>query len=366
MKKVAIIGSSIAGASAALLLSKNFEVKVYEQKQFKEIGNKLCGNLCTEVFSETIKRFGLNPKKFIKNRYRKAFFHSANNELTLPTKEFEVDRKKFVEALIKEAKKNGVEFNFGVKLEEINEGRFNQLIFRKGKKQITEQPDFIIGADGALSVVAKKAELYEKGQFLALQLVVNKKDLKKVKVSPGEYHVFVGDKLGHFAYVIPCGNKFKIGLLDFKGRDVMGEFRNLLRMLGVKKSSGIRGAMIPLPKVKKWKKNIFLIGDAGGYQKFSGGGIIPALLSAEGLSERVISNNVKRLNSVKRKVFLNRIATKYTRKMKDADWDRFLEILKSRKQDRLLARRDWFKFRDIVKLASPKMFFFGVKMLLMR
>jgi len=345
MKKVVIVGASIAGATAAILLAKKFDVRVYEKKKIREIGNKLCGNVVTSLFGKIIKKYGLDEEKFIKTRYCKAVFYSPNNRLELPTEEYEINRGKFIEALIAKAKSRGAKFYFGTEF----------------KRNLLERSDYVIGADGALSTVAKEFKFPEKDQFLVIQTDVKKKEVRNFDLSNDAYHVFVGRKFGHYAYAFPSGNKIKIGFGDHSNKNVKRGFEGFLKYLGVKKTEEVRGAFIPIPKFIGWKKDAFLIGDAGGFQKFSGGGIIPAMLSAEALNEYLISGKKYKLKKLKRSTRHNYAATFTVRRFNDSNWDRFLEIMKGKKFRNLVANRDCFKRKDHLVLFSPKMIGFIVK-----
>jgi len=364
MKKVVIVGSSIAGATAAYLLADYFDVRVYEAKSRGKIGDKLCGNLCTGLFLKVLERIGIQGRKFIKAEYNKAVFHSASNEVALGTKEFEIDRAKLIEYLIKQAEKKGARFNFSSKLEDVSIGRRYRLIFRRNKTNIIEQPDYVIGADGAMSPVANHY-LLSKGRkfFLALQAEVREGDINLLKLRKKQYHVFVGEKFGHYAYIFPSKNKIKVGLLESCHTDGKKKFREFIKLLGITKRINIRGALIPYPHVFSGKGKVMLIGDAGGYQKFSGGGIVLAMLSAEAITGEMVKNSFLYKTALRMIVFQNKTAVWFFRRFKDKQWGELLTVLKDKRYKGLLENRDILNLKDFFKLLSPRMLWLWMKSL---
>jgi len=362
--RVAIIGSSIAGSSLACLLAENAAIMVYDSKTRKEIGKKVCANVVTSSFSKYVKLLGLNPEKYIISRFNTAVGISKHNKLEFKTDEFKVDRGKLIEDLIAKAEKKGVQFNFGTRLISIRKEDKNFLItFERGEEIFTDEADILVGADGALSEVAKKARLWDDRKlYLVMQTEIPLSKLK-IGLKKDSYNIYVGPEFGYYGYVFPSKDKVTIGVGDASEK-VKERYNSFLKFLGLNSRIGkIQAALIPEPKVIKQKKSLFLIGDAGCHVKFSGGGIIPAIMASEAVREIIVNKNYKKLKELNRRTFFNKMATKMIWKMNDRDFDDFFEILKDKKFQGFLEKRDELEKREYFKLLDRRLLKFFLKII---
>ena len=170
-KKVIVVGGSISGLAAACLLSKKMDVSVIEQKPKEEIGNKVCANVVTSTFLDLARKLGINPKEITLKKFSLAKFCSESNSVDMPVEDYEINRKKFVGLLVEKAVSNGVEFHFKTRFTGLQKiYRRYGVVFENNSKKTMETADFVIGADGALSEVARKAGLWQNRKFwLAMQ-----------------------------------------------------------------------------------------------------------------------------------------------------------------------------------------------------
>ncbi len=325
-KRVAIIGSSIAGSALTLLLSKHMQVKVFEQKPAAEIGNKVCANVVTSSFLSLAKKLGINPAKITKKRFSNAEFYSQNNSVKFPVQDYEIDRKKLLQEMIKRAGRNEAEFFFNTKFADLEKtiNGYNILLENKGKK-IIETADFIIGADGALSRVAEKSALWQNRKFwLAVQAKVPK---IKRKIARETYEIFFTRKFGCYSYIFPSGKSFVIGAVA-KPQDAREKFKQFLDFLNIKKCN-IEAALIPFPRVIRTRKgNVFLAGDAACQVKFTGGGIVPAIESAFALRDFIVYGNNKGINALSKEIRMHQTIARVLDRLNDSDMDRLFEIAK--------------------------------------
>lgn len=328
--KVAIIGCSIAGSALALLLGKEgIDVKVFEQKSKAEIGDKVCGNVVTSSFLKLARGMGINPKKIIAKKFSVAEFNSQNNSVNLAVEDYEIDRKKLVEEIVRKAEDKDVEFFFNAKFKGFKKTSSGYGIF------IDNEPisdiDCIIGADGALSEVAKKAGLWQNRNFwLAVQAKIPKKRFRKIKIASDKYRIFFIPKFGHYSYVFSSGGHFVAGTLA-SPETAKERFREFADFLGVGKCR-IESALIPLPRKIKWRRgNIFLSGDAACQTKFSGGGIVPAIESAFALARLIVDGKTKRFNELKKEILFHQLITKIFGRMNANDFDNLFDIAKKSK-----------------------------------
>jgi len=346
--RIVIIGSSIAGASAALALSKYSNVNVFEQKKKQDIGKKLCANIVTPSFLNYSRELGLDSKQFITSRFNKAIFISKNNDLFLRTKEFRIDRQKFLDAAVKKAGKQGARFYFETEFLDFKkeDGKF-VIYLRKGKKNASVKADVLIGADGALSRVAEKANLSKnRKNFLVMQSEVPLKNLK-FRADRGAYYIHLNRQFGYYSYIFPFKDMAIIGSgnLIEKAKENYSKFLKFLRV----KPKKISAALIPFPKKTRFRKNLILIGDAACSVKFSGGGIIPSMADAIAARNMLIKKDSDKFRAAKNRIFMNRIASKVFLKMKDKDLDYLLEVMKSKGFAGLLEKRDKFGKSDYMK-----------------
>ena len=363
--KITIIGSSIAGSSLAYLLARsNVNVRVYEQEKEKDVGKKLCANIITKTFIKFARKLGINPNKVIENKFKKAVLKFQNKEVIIPIKEYKLNREKFVNLLIKKAKQEGAKFFFKTKFISLKKKNKGYEITLKKSRKITEKTDIIVGADGATSEVAKKANLWQNRKLgLAIQIKSKK---HKLKIKKQEYYIFLDKKYGYYSYIVPSKKYTVIGGGDYVENNPNKNFKNFLSFLKIKRGKK-QAALVPAPKpIKPRKDNIFLIGDAACHARFSAGGIIPAIKASFALRDIITKNNYTSMKKLEKQVFLNSILSNVIKNFNDKDFSRLLEITsKNKKIKNLVTLRDEFstkKFVDIL-LKNPKLIFSFIPML---
>jgi flavin-dependent dehydrogenase len=355
--KVVIIGSSIAGAAAALVLSKQAEVVVYEMSKKENIGEKLCANNVTKAFFDYAGKLVKNPERFVVSKCDKMKFFSQNNQLTMNTKEFIIDRKKLVNELIKKSEKNKVKFNFETSFVDFrkNNGKFI-IVFERNNRKFVDACDVLIGADGALSKVAEKSGLWKNRKLL---LAIQSEATGKIKLEKRCHYIYLKNGLGYYNWIIQ-NKKTTIGVVD-NINSAKRSFGNFSRYLGLK-AKKTRAALIPEPKIINSKNNLFLIGDAGCQVKFSGGGIVPSLIAAIAL-KKAVNGDFEEINRLNSKISLNSLLLRAVKRMRNKDWDNLIEILKNKKFSNILERRDELVKRDVIGLADLRLLKFLFKII---
>jgi flavin-dependent dehydrogenase len=357
--KVIIIGSSVAGAAAAYLLAKDAEVIVYEKKSRKDVGKKVCANVYTFMIKDILKEFNLNYRKFVKTRYTGFKAISKNNSASFKTDEYEFDRQKILENLVKNAEKKGAKFFFNTEFIDFKKNNKFIVSLKKAKKRFADYSDILIGADGAVSEVAKKSGLWQNRRFfLALQANVLAKQIKNKKFIPGKnrYNILLGDDFGYYSYIFSSKKAFVIGLEDRPEKNVREKFLKMLKFLGIKKVK-ISGALIPEPKVIRLKPGIFLIGDAGCQVKFTGGGVIPAFMAARAAKDAILKNDWESYRKLNSRIRLNRLAVRFFERMNDKRADKIIEIVKDRRFKDLPKNRDYLNKRHFKSIIGSKLIF---------
>jgi len=366
MKKVIIIGSSIAGASASCLLAGHCDVTVYEQKSKFEVGKKSCANVVTPTFLKYAAKLGLNPKRFVVDRFEKAYGFSEKNYVLFRTREFKIDREKLIPELIEKAQKKGAKFVFNAEFVDFEkkEGKFIVKL-RKNRKDFFDACDILVGADGALSSVAKKAGLWKnRRHLLVMQTEIPFKNLKKIKIHKRSYRIYFSKNAGYtgyYAYIFPYKNKVVIGTGN-RIEKCRENYNNFLKFLGVK-GGKIQAALVPEPKVIPWKDDLFLIGDAGCQIKFSGGGIVPAMIAAFAMKDAILHKDFAKMRTLNRRTFMNHLAARVVESLNDKEFDSLIEVLKKEKFSDVVIRRDELDRKDYFKLFDRLLLKFLLKII---
>lgn len=363
--KAIIIGSSIAGSSLAYYLADSgADVVVYESKQRKDVGKKVCANIYTLMIKDILKDLGINYRDFARTHYNNFKVYSKNNSAEFKTEEYEFDRAKLLEKLISNAERKGARFVFNTSFKDFYRKNSKFIVSLKGKKfLLMDSSDILIGADGALSEVAKKSGLWKRRKFfLDLQATIPRASMKNEKYLPAKdsYNLFLGKEFGYYSYVFSSKNGIVVGLADDKGKNVRKEFENFLRFLKIKNAK-VEGALIPKPKAIMPKHNLFLVGDAGCQIKFSGGGVIPAFIAAKAVKEIIVRKDWKPYNKMISRVRFNTLATAFFNNLSDKRADNLIEISKDRRFADFLKYRDYLSKQDLKKIISAKLVLSAIK-----
>jgi digeranylgeranylglycerophospholipid reductase len=353
-KTIAIIGAGPAGAQSAYLLSKEgFEVHLFEKQPLTKVGTPV---QCTGIVSKNFGKMfsGEELKQFTFNEVKGAYIKSKNECLELRTEKVQahiICRIKFDNFLIKRAKKEGATFHPGhafVNFKEIGSNEENQnsknqkkysITFESEGKEKSFVADYLIGADGPNSRVAKKANLFGERKFwLGAQAVVKGKfDPEMVEVHVGE------DYPNFFAWLVPENeNVARIGVAAEKNsRNLFDKIMKKLN-LPLENISEMQGGVIPQFKLTKTQKdNIYLIGDAAMMTKqTTGGGIVMSLIASECLRDSIITG--KSYEKLwKKRIYKDLKMTRFIR--------RFLNKLGDEKYDKLISRFNNSKNRELLK-----------------
>jgi geranylgeranyl reductase family protein len=292
-----IVGSGPAGASAAYVLAKaGRKVLVLEKEKlprYKTCGGgltfrgqnlipfDLTGIIENACFAAEINDFEANV----------SFLTKRKNPLVSMTMRSELDNH-----LINEAKKLGAEIKDNTELKDLNySGNNIEAIIKNRSEKFYSK--FLIAADGALSIAAKKY-FREGGKMLIPAL---------------EYEVYVDDNVmlrfrntarfdfgvvpGGYGWVFPKKDHLSIGVLSMKLKDgnLNNFFSDYLKLLGINQinKSERHGFVIPLNFRNTFAKDrIILIGDAAGFtDPVTAEGISFAVLSGQLAAESLLKGN---------------------------------------------------------------------------
>jgi flavin-dependent dehydrogenase len=263
--KVGIIGASIAGSYLAWKLSGDNDVSVFERNL--EIGGKPCSGLVSERLWNHVPR----NDSLVENTIDYAILHFSKKSVKLKfhPRMLVVDRKRLDQYVAGLAVKAGARINLGCGVK--------RLYFLKGKKpQIQTQGisefDYVIGCDGANSIVRKSLGIKDPKFKLGLFTYIKKSDRSNfVDVYPSK---------SGFGWKIPRGSSVEYGFLG--GLDSAKlDFDRFCRARKIRPQK-IYSHVIPEGPVHAWRGSVALCGDALGLTKpTSSGGIIWSMIACD-------------------------------------------------------------------------------------
>jgi len=356
MTKISIIGAGPAGNYLAYLLAKNsFDVCVFEEH--KTVGLPV---QCTGITTSYLGKLVELKKDFVVNKVNKArIFSPDNNFIDVKlNNNIILDRAKFDQYLMEKAKKAGAKFflnhrfldykNNIIKVQNIKPNMIKDTI-----------TDYLIGADGPLSDVAKAVRLKGKRDFLiGIQARVRLNNQNIV-----EFYPFIEK----YAWIVPESKDIvRIGLATRK--NPKKALNNFLRKR-LKKYDIIdtQAGLIPIynPKLRTQKGNVFLVGDAAAMVKATtGGGIIQGLIATRALADSIINKknyNKEWKKAVGRDLLMHLKMRNIMNKFSAKDWDYLIKLFNKEKLKKILASCDRdFPSRFLVKLAltEPRLLYF--------
>ena len=383
MKTIAIIGAGPVGGYLAYLLAKqdkNVKVVLYEENL--DVGKPV---QCTGIITSSLKEYIKLDPQYIVNEMKYVEAFSEKNHCKIRSNDIIVSRTLFDQYIVDLALREGAFLKRGYKFIRINQEGF--LEFKIKDTIIVENIIFthLIGADGPNSVVSalignKKPQFY-----------FGKQALVKGRFAEDTYQVFLGNDIApkFFGWSVPENNEFSrvgVATLETPGK----YFDLLLKRMNVDKKDIVefQGGLIPVydPSVVLNKiitisstddihKNnhhilyLAVVGDAALQVKATtGGGIIPGMEAAIGLSKAIIRGRdyKKEIKHVERELKLHLLIRHTLDNFTNADYDHLVGLLSQErlKDDLLNTTRDRIKKLALkLLLKEPRLLWFGRRLL---
>jgi len=322
-----IVGSGIVGCYLGRMLGKQ---EIWERN--RSIAEKPCSSLLSKNGLGTL---DIDYDDCVLNEIKGAEFFSGNQEFKIEKKISQalvLDRLKLQKELVKEAEDNGCKIKYR-------------------KAWSGQKDDFIIGADGALSAVAKSMGVRHR-HILAYQV---KAQLKK-KINPDFVQLYFGDFApGFFGWLIPFDERnVEIGLGVSRGNP-KPNFDAFSKRFQIRRTKTVQSALIPVfdPKQVTVYGNMAVVGDAAGQVKATtGGGIIFGCKCAEVLAEAIERQDIAYYESEWRSLYQKDLGIhlKLRRFLDKVDYDElFLKVSENRVDELIEEYGDMDHPRELVK-----------------
>ncbi len=266
-----VVGGGPSGAVAAAVAARGTKVLLLERAPERK---PVCAGIISPRASEEL---GL-PQSIVLAELRGAIIHGPDGltvTLTAPEPRAVVVGRPALDRLLRErAAEAGAEI-----LWEAAIGWDGRELRTSGGERLV--PEVLIGADGALSGVARWAGLHGSEEILVAFQAEVEAELERVD----HVELFLGREFapGFFAWVVPAGEKALVGLASTTGRRGVEYLRSLLRRRfpGARIIS-LRAGLIPIgPPPRTSRDRVLLVGNAAAQTKpLTGGGIYFGTMAA--------------------------------------------------------------------------------------
>ncbi|RME54811.1 NAD(P)/FAD-dependent oxidoreductase [Candidatus Woesearchaeota archaeon] len=324
---ISVIGAGPVGSYAAYLLAKKgFDVEIYEEH--KEVGKPVA---CTGILTPQIENLVKLSKDFHINTCNKTKIFSPNGKSVevkiKPNPIF--DRSNFDQYMAQLAVDAGAKLKLNHK--------FNGL---KNNKAVINNKivsfDYLVGADGPGSKVAKEAGLFGKRKFsVGVQARVS------LKSEPDTVLFWVGR--GEFAWYVPeDDNVGRLGVASYSNAKM--HFDKLLKDHFPKaKILEWQSGAIPIydPNQKVQKGKVRLVGDAAGQVKATTyGGILFGMLAARELANNLDKYEQNFKKNLGKELNLALRIRKMMDKFSEKDYDDLITLCEKDKVKKILEKHD--------------------------
>ena len=338
--KVSVIGASVSGLFAAYLLAKEgAEVEVYERGDV--LGRPPRTLIVTNKINEIL---DFVPQEAIINtvRYIELFSRSRSARLELSSPDLVVEREKLLNLLARLAKEASAKMVFNHRFEGFAQfGRKIVVSLRNLEtgEEHRRSTDILIGADGALSAVARAASC--NGHHLSALLQTRvwlpgnaRPDTSQVWFDP--------DRTKYFYWLIPESDQVAtVGLIAEDPKRAESGLKLFLQQQQLEPLE-FQSAPVPMHRFELMNsapagdRNVFIVGDAAGQVKVTTvGGVVTGLHAARALANAILHgrNYRKELRELKLELDLHLLVRHVLNWFNEKDYDELIAMLDGRLKD---------------------------------
>lgn len=332
--KVVIAGASTSGLFAAYLLAKaGVEVDVYERAA--AIDPAVRTLIVTDKINEVL---GFVPHEIILNEVKHIdlFSKSRSSKMELDRPDLIIAREKLILMLARMSEEAGVKISLKRRFLSFASGqngvavRYKDLETGEDKN---EKADYLIGADGVYSAVAKAASYNGHLQTALLQARIK---LPK-DVSRETYQVwFDRERTKYFYWLIPESDDIAaVGLISDEPREGSESLKSFLAERDWTPLE-YQASMVPMhkyeysAKVKEISSRVFLVGDSTAQVKVTTvGGVVTGFRGVRSVVEAILEGRKVNAESrgLKRELDLHWLVRKVLDGFSDDDYDRLIDFI---------------------------------------
>ncbi|MGQ9787987.1 MAG: geranylgeranyl reductase family protein [Candidatus Hadarchaeaceae archaeon] len=288
---VLIVGAGPVGCFIGKILAE-YGLKVAIVEEHAEVGKPVC---CTGIVGLSgLRELGIKPGKWVLDRLKGAkVYPPSNNPIELTRGKVEalvIDRQKFDSSLADAAVKSGADLFLNTRCVDFD---FKNMPVVKTQCGDKLEARVVVGADGPLSVVARKSGLLVSRRYIKCAQVEAEADVDK-----GFAEIYLNKSFspGFFGWMVKAGKVARIGIGTNIGNPVrllesfLSEHPVVSRKVGEVILSRCTGVIPECLPRRTQKGMVLLVGDAAGQVKpLTGGGIYIGLSCAKIAAETLMN-----------------------------------------------------------------------------
>jgi flavin-dependent dehydrogenase len=328
--EVVVVGGSAAGLYAASCLTQGgCSVRVLESKPKLEPAARTL--IVTDHFKS---QMGAGTRASILNEIRRfeLFTDGRSAQVNLRRPDLIIERSLLIRALAEEAESAGAKIEYDTRFIGLSpNGHGLRVAVDQGGKRNDVHANSVVGADGAVSRVAKAAGWPPVDTVPLVQAVVK---LPK-DCPPDTTRVwFVPDDTPYFYWLIPeSAERAAVGVIGEHGQATKRSFDRFLEKKGLEPLEW-QGARIPA--YKRWvpvqrrvgNGDVYLVGDAAAQVKVSTvGGIITGFRGARGVADAILQKGNRELRALRRELGTHWLIRRALHYFQQDDYCRLVDLL---------------------------------------
>lgn len=371
--KIVIAGASTSGLFAAYLLAKaGHEVEVLERSA------KLDPAVRTLIVTDKIHEvMGFIPHEIILNEVKHIdlFSKSRSSKMELDRPDLIIAREKLILMLARMAEEIGVKISLNRRFLSFVSAQNGVAVSYKNLEtgeDTRETVDYLIGADGVYSAVAKAASY--NGHFHTSLLQARIKLPKEIRRDT--YQVwFDVERTKYFYWLIPESDDIAaVGLIADDARQAGVSLKSFLDEKGWQ-ALEYQSSKVPMhkyeysAKVKEVSRRVFLVGDSTAQVKVTTvGGVVTGFRGVRAVVEAILEGRSigKESRGLKRELDLHWLVRHVLNGFSDEDYDRLIDFMDGELGNILSAETRDDLARMYLKLVTsqPRLVMMGAKGLL--